>query len=419
MAAEVTLGKRKNYTTPATPGAAGTPSKSTVITPKKPINHTTPAIPATPATPIVHHTPQSSKKTTFLNTFLIENPLLLDTISINIQELEENSFNDAIKDIFNQFHINKLNVLSINSRAGIVFKYTREIHESYIFKICFITDGNPIPIISEPISNTSLTKDRTLPDRFENEAKLQLEIYNIEPPPNNIVPPITTYGILDHTHPFIKLLSLNKDNRIFNIMQQTTHKYGVICMPYLEDYYTLSAIEKKCKEQNMDQFFNYYVNLARLALVILYNLGYEQGDETMDNIMINPYERWLDKSLLGRPMIIDFGRGRSHHKINKNPNSILDELCTKHKSIWFNQDWICKDYNIEQFMLFYNKKIHKSNTKLLEVSTPQIERIFENSENSKRPKNPKFEGGNLYNKKLKKQTKKTKKQRKYKTKKCV
>lgn len=405
-----------------------------VVTPKKRKEPNT----STPGTPIVNYTPNTS-----LVNNILKNNSLLDTISTNIQAEPKTQFDRVIKQILNPLDLKKLTTISTDSKYGIVFKYTntldilnlanesKEEQISYIFKVCFITNSGRFVKSSNP--NKPLVKQITSIENFRREAEIQSAIYTENKEPNNIAPPITAYDILDHTHPFIRFLSLNKDDRIFNIMQQDTHKYGIICMPYLEGYYTLSTIEQKCKETDMYHFFDYYVNLARLALVILYSLGYEQGDENMDNIMINPYiTGWLGKDLPGRPMIIDFGRATVHSNIKENPKSILDTICTKYtkyKRENLNQSWICKDYSIEQFMSFCNIYTHynpdiipkfskfielyKTNmprlNKELKLSIPPINAIF-----TEKIKKPKFNGGTINAKKTKDKNKKhkTKKTRK-------
>jgi hypothetical protein len=400
-----------------------------VVTPKKRKEPNT----STPTTPVVNYTPSN---TSLMNTLFTSQ---LDTISTYIQAESKTQFDHDIKQILNPLDLKKLTTISTDSKYGIVFKYTNtqdilnlatnDKPSSYIFKVCFIKNERGF-VKSSNASNKPLVKQVTSAENFRREAEIQSAIYAENKEPNNIVPPITAYGILDHNHPFIHLLSLNKDNRILNIMQQDTHKYGIICMPYLEGYYTLSTIEQKCKEANMYDFFSYYVNLSRLALVILYSLGYYQGDENMDNIMINPYiTGWLGKDLPGRPMIIDFGRAINHSNIKENPKSILDTLCTqytKYKRENLNQSWICKDYNIEQFMLFCNIYIHynpdiipkfskfielyktnKTNMyqlnikNKLKISIPPVHGIF-----IEKPKKPKFNGGTKKTK-TKTKTKKT------------
>lgn len=399
---------------------------------------------STPGTPLVNYTPNTS----LMNTLLTKNEALLDTLSTNIQAEPKTQFDHVIKQILNPLDLKKLTTISTDSKYGIVFKYTntldilnlanesKEEPISYIFKVCFITNRGRFVKSSNP-SNKPLVKQITSIENFRREAEIQSAIYAENKEPNNIVPPIIAYDILDNTHPFIRFLSLNKDDHVFNIMQQDTHKYGIICMPYLEGYYTLSVIEQKCKDTNMYGFFDYYVNLARLALVILYSLGYEQGDENMDNIMINPYiTGWLGKDLPGRPMIIDFGRAINHSNIKENPKSILDTICTKYtkyKRENLNQSWICKDYSIEQFISFCNIYIHynpdiipkfskfielyKTNMSRLNItnelkllSIPPIDTIF-----TKKIKNLKFNGGTINAKKTK--DKKHKKHTKHKTKK--
>ena len=382
---------------------------------------------STPGTPVVNYTPNTS----LVNNLLTKNEALLDTISTNIQAEPKTQFDHVIKQILNPLNLKKLTTISTDSKYGIVFKYTNTLDVlnlaneskdepiSYIFKVCFIKNEKGLVKSSNP-SNKPLIKQVTSTENFRREAEIQSAIYTENKEPNNIVPSIIAYDILDHTHPFIRFLSLNKDDHVFNIMQQDTHKYGIICMPYLDGYYTLSTIEQKCKETDMYGFFDYYVNLARLALVILYSLGYEQGDENMDNIMINPYiTGWLGKDLPGRPMIIDFGKAINHSNVKENPKSILDTICTKYtkyKRENLNQSWICKDYNIEQFMSFCNIYIHynptiiskfskfiklyRSNTyqfnKELKLSIPPIDAIF-----TEKSKKPKFKGGTINAKKTK------------------
>jgi hypothetical protein len=189
------------------------------------------------------------------------------------------------------------------------------------------TDGNTVfnDRFMETTSNAKLV----------NEANTQLDIYRKSFISNeNVFDPIcpailnckTKLTDVEKAYLKTKILKcfVNRDNKPTGVCDtMLLHEYfkyniSFICMEYLSGYNILHDFRS-------DPRFPNFIKLTVFELLKLYDYGYIHHDFHMGNIMINPDYMYLtDDStktdLLGRAIIIDFGRTGLHNQ------TFIDEI---------------------------------------------------------------------------------------------
>lgn len=212
--------------------------------------------------------------------------------------------------------------------------------KSLIIKLVFV-DG-PENLSVPKIRDIFFPKTTTA--EFKNEVGTQIDIFRESCLDGNaldaICPAVVNFCTIPASHMFLKnflntffnRISYTKENaiylrdclkaiyKVFKEESNSSMKLGVIAMECADEYSPLSSFSPSVKkddpnysyQKNMYYIFQAY---ALYELQRLHKLGYVHGDFHKSNVLINPYTEYLTKrggnpSMLGRAMIIDFGRSR-------------------------------------------------------------------------------------------------------------
>lgn len=186
-------------------------------------------------------------------------------------------------------------------------------------------------------------------DSFKNETNIHVDIhkktYDYGMP---LCPSIVFSSILNDVSllpisEFCNSLSLTKsfnDNgglsentiKIKNQIKDLEEKkqitqIGIIAMEFADNYstlYNLTHIQNNSLDYNQKQMC---IDMALYTLIQLYNIGYTHGDHHSGNILINIDYNGYFYGILGRPLIIDFGRTRLLSDVlNDTDYNLLKEL---------------------------------------------------------------------------------------------
>ena len=81
------------------------------------------------------------------------------------------------------------------------------------------------------------------------------------------------------------------------------YKIGIIAMELMDGYETLHSYDVSARDK-----MPMYVNFAAYELIRLGSMGFVHNDTHFNNILINPNVPYFPGDILGRAMLIDFGR---------------------------------------------------------------------------------------------------------------